>query len=82
MTFDNYKETGGSAQKQTHVTFNNPEHPDNEVSDDEDEERVRRWFEAAKSVKSSDINRRAIVGDFLVAVDENRVEEFLREQLE
>jgi hypothetical protein len=80
MTFDKYKETGGNAQKQTHVTFNNPDHPDNEI-DDEEEQR-RRWYNAAKSVQSSELNRRALVGDFLVAVDEDRVEEFLREQSE
>jgi len=82
MAFDKYKETGGSAQKQTHVTFNNPEHPDIDVSDEEEEERMRQWYKAAKSVQSSDIDRRAIVGDFLVAVHEDRIEEFIQAQLE
>lgn len=78
MTFDKYKETGGSAQKQTHVTFNNPRHPDVDVGEDEDEEKVQRWYEAAKSIQNSEIDRRAIVGDFLIAVDEENVEEFVK----
>lgn len=82
MAFDKYKETGGSAQKQTHVTFNNPDHPDIEVDDEEREEQMRRWYKAAKNVQSSELNRRAIVGDFLVAVDEDRVDEFLQAQSE
>lgn len=81
MALEDYKKEKGNAQKQTHVTFNNPRHPDIEVSEDEDEDRLRRWYDAAKSIQGSEIKRRAIVGDFLIAVDEDEVEAFVEQQL-
>jgi len=82
MKLDEYKNTGDSAQQQTHVTFDNPDHPDVDVGDEQDQERARQWYKAAKSIQNSSIDRQALVGDILVAIEADRVDEFLREQSE
>jgi hypothetical protein len=85
MSLDDYIDQDESQQKQTHITMANPDHPDvepNYTSEDE----MREHFQAANAVQDSRIDRRQIVGDFLVAVDESlhgenedAVEEFLAE---
>lgn len=66
---DDYIDEGKEQQKQTHITFPNPDHPDtsgNHASD----ERMREHFRAANAVQDSRVNRKAITGDFLIAVDQ------------
>lgn len=65
---DSYAEDGGSAQKQTHITIANPSHEDID-STYADDETVQEHFNAANAVQNSAINRKEIVGDFLVAVE-------------
>lgn len=85
-SLDSYIQDGDETQKQTHVTFNNPDHEDYKAREGEDIEQIRRRFNAANSIQSSSIDRTAIVGDFLIALEEEHmrgeegaVEEFLRE---
>ena len=85
---DDYIGDGENQQKQTHITLTNPDHPESETDDDE-EDKMREHFRAAKSLKNARINRNKIVGDFLVAVDkkvvqdeEGAIEEFLETLLE
>ena len=80
---DDYTDDGQSQQKQTHITFSNPEHPDSNV-DYAGKEEMKEHFRAAKSLNNSPVNRKKIVGDFLVAVErevvqneEDAIEEFL-----
>lgn len=80
---DDYLDSGKNQQKQTHITFSNPEHPEATV-DYAGDERIKRHFQAAKSLKQSTANRKLLVGDFLVAVEkeivhdeEGAIEEFL-----
>ena len=80
---DDYLDSGKNQQKQTHITFSNPDHPETSV-DYAAEERIEAHFQAAKSLKQSTVNRRLLVGDFLVAVEkevvqgeEGAIEEFL-----
>ncbi|WP_435183020.1 hypothetical protein [Halobellus sp. EA9] len=80
---DDYIGDGENQQKQTHITLSNPDHPESEAGYAE-EERMKKHFRAAKSLKNSPIDRKKIVGDFLVAVDkevvqnkEGAIEEFL-----
>jgi len=68
MTLDDYMSEGESQQKQTHITLANPDHPEatgNYASDDV----MRDHFRAANAVQDSRVNRKQIVGDFLVALD-------------
>jgi len=88
MALDDYSDDNSSQQKQTHVTFTNPDHPDTSANYAEDDT-VREHFRAANGVQNSGVNRTAIVGDFLVAIEEdlnsedgNAVEEFLEELTE
>lgn len=83
MSLDDYANNESSQQKQTHVTFTNPDHPDTSASY-ADDDTVREHFRAANAVQNSGVNRTAIVGDFLTAVQEDlnsedggAVEEFL-----
>lgn len=82
--FDEYTDDGEGQQKQTHITMSNPDHPDS-TADYADEDTIKERFEAAKALKNSPINRKKIVGDFLVAVEkevvrseEGAIEEFLQ----
>lgn len=54
---------------QTHITFTNPENPETDASY-ADDETMQEHFDAAMSIKRSQIDRRIITGDFLVAVSE------------
>ena len=56
-------------QKQTHITFDNPDHPDTSAGYTTDE-KARQHFNAANSIQQSPIDRKMIVGDFLVAIEE------------
>lgn len=69
MSLDSYIDEDDSQQKQTHVTFPNPDHPDTSGSHASEED-MRQHFRAANAIQDSRINRKAIVGDFLVALDE------------
>ena len=69
MGIREYIDQDESQQKQTHITMANPDHPDTTASY-ADDETVRRHFQAANAIQDSGINRKQIVGDFLVAVDE------------
>lgn len=71
---DDYIGDGENQQKQTHITLSNPDHPESEGGYAE-EERMREHFRAAKSLKNTRIDRKKIVGDFLVAVDEEVVQD-------
>lgn len=82
---DDYTNDGQGKQKQTHITLYNPDHPDSR-GDYAEEERMREHYRAAKSLKDSPVNRKKIVGDFLVAVEkqvvqneEDTIEEFLED---
>ena len=68
MGIDTYLDQDESVQKQTHITMANPNHPDTTASY-ADDETIHAHFQAAKSIQSSGINRKQIVGDFLVAVN-------------
>jgi len=74
MGLDDYVNQGESQQKQTHITLANPDHPEASGSY-ADDDTMRRHFRAANSVQDSPINRKMIVGDFLVALDEDLHEE-------
>lgn len=83
MGLEEYRDQGEQQQKQTHITMANPDHPDNEPTYTTEGE-MREHFQAANVIQDSQINRRQIVGDFLVAVqnelhgeDEDAVQEFL-----
>lgn len=65
---DSYVDEGENQQKQTHVTFPNPDHPDTSGNHASQED-MRAHFRAANAIQDSQVNRKAIVGDFLVAVD-------------
>lgn len=80
---EDYTDDRQSQQKQTHITFSNVDHPDSR-GDYAEEERMRKHYRAAKSLKDTSVNRKKIVGDFLVAVEkevveneEDAIEEFL-----
>lgn len=80
---EDYTDDRQSQQKQTHITFSNVDHPDSR-GDYAEEERMRKHYLAAKSLKDTSVNRKKIVGDFLVAVEkevvqneEDAIEEFL-----
>ena len=85
MGFDDFVNEGNSQQKQTHITMANPDHPDVEPTYTTEDD-MREHFRAANAIQDSRINRRQLVGDFLVAVDEelhgdneNAVEEFFQQ---
>lgn len=85
MSLDDYIEQGDAQQKQTHVTFPNPDHPDTS-GNHASEEDMRAHFRAANAIQDSRVNRKAIVGDFLVAIDavlhegdDSALEDFVRE---
>ncbi|GGJ15339.1 hypothetical protein GCM10008995_26460 [Halobellus salinus] len=65
---EDYTDDRQSQQKQTHITFSNVDHPDSR-GDYAEEEKMRKHYQAAKSLKDTSVNRKRIVGDFLVAVD-------------
>lgn len=80
---EDYTDDGQGQQKQTHITLYNPDHPESEGGYAE-EERMRKHFRAAMSLKNSRIDRKKISGDFLVVVEkevveneEDAIEEFL-----
>lgn len=84
-SLDNYRDEGGEVQKQTHITLVNTDHPEG-TQNYTDDETAKRHFNAAKAIQSSGINRKALIGDFLVAVEdevirgeEGSVEEFLQQ---
>jgi len=88
MGLDNYANDGQSQQKQTHVTFPNPDHPETSGTHASQED-MREHFRAANAIQDSRINRKKIVGDFLVAVDQaahsdnpEALEEFMAELTE
>lgn len=81
---DEYSTEGEGQQKQTHITLSNPDHPDSS-SDYADHETMQEHFRAAQAIKNSSINRKMLVGDFLVAIEkevvqgeEEAIEEFLQ----
>ncbi|EGQ44168.1 MAG: hypothetical protein J07AB43_02270 [Candidatus Nanosalina sp. J07AB43] len=83
MGLEEYRDSSQSVQKQTHITMANPDHPDNEPTY-ASEEVMRNHFQAANAVQDSQVNRRQIVGDFLVAVERelhNEESEAVREFL-
>lgn len=69
MGLEDYSSDGQEQQKQTHVTFGNPDHPDVEPSYTDDDS-ARNHFRAANAIQDSPVNRKEIVGDFLVAVQD------------
>jgi len=82
---EDYRDEGGEVQKQTHITLVNTDHPE-ATQTYTDDENAKRHFNAAKAIQSSGLNRKALIGDFLVAVDnevnrgeEGAIEEFLNE---
>jgi len=82
---DSYVDDGESQQKQTHVTFPNPAHPDTSANHASEEDMLAH-FQSANAIQDSRVNRKAIVGDFLVAVDKamheddgEALEEFFQE---
>ena len=88
MTIDDYLESNKTQQKQTHVTFDNPDHEKTTISHT-DEETAKKHFRAANAIQNSRVNRRVIVGDFLVALDEemsnedsDAIEEFFEKLME
>ncbi|UHQ98137.1 hypothetical protein HYG81_21405 (plasmid) [Natrinema zhouii] len=81
INVNKYKEEDGNAQQQTHVTFDNPDHPDVDVAGDEAED-MQQWYRAAKTIQASNLDRRALVGDFLVAVNEDSLDEFYKKHSE
>ena len=81
---DDYTDAAEGQQKQTHITMSNPDHPGS-TADYADDATMKEHFQAAKSLKNSSINRKKIVGDFLVAVEkeavrkeEGAIEDFLQ----
>jgi hypothetical protein len=70
---DDYLDSEENQQKQTHITFSNPDHPETSV-DYAADERLEAHFQAAKSLKESSVNRKLLVGDFLVAVENEVVQ--------
>lgn len=84
MGLEDYSAGGDGQQKQTHITFGNPDHPDVDPNY-ADEESVRTHFRAANAIQDSPVDRKLIVGDFLAAVQEatdNDNEEAIEEFLE
>lgn len=82
---DSYVDDDAQQQKQTHVTFPNPAHPDTSANHASEEDMLAH-FQSANAIQDSRVNRKAIVGDFLVAVDaalheddEEALEEFFDE---
>jgi hypothetical protein len=69
MSLDDYIDSADVQQQQTHITFPNPDHPEASGSHAPDED-MRQHFRAAKAMQDSRVNRKAIVGDFLAALDE------------
>jgi hypothetical protein len=69
MGLEDYSAGGDGQQKQTHITFGNPDHPDMDPNY-ADEEAVRNHFRAANAIQDSSVDRKLIVGDFLVAVQQ------------
>jgi len=69
---DSYTEDGGNAQKQTHITFQNPDHEDYTGSYADDEV-VGQHFAAANAIQSSALSRKMLVGDFLTAVQDEHI---------
>jgi hypothetical protein len=65
---DNYVDDDAQQQKQTHITFPNPAHPDASANHASEEDMLAH-FQSANAIQDSRVNRKAIVGDFLVAVD-------------
>lgn len=69
---NSYVQDDGNAQKQTHITFKNPSHPDI-AAEGEEAEQMARQFNAANAIQSSAIDRTALVGDFLDAVQREHI---------
>lgn len=73
MVLDEYAEQidSGSTDEQqaTHINFKNPRHPE-ASSGQYSEEDMQEWFEAALHVQNSSIDRTALIGDFLSAVQD------------
>jgi hypothetical protein len=83
MGIDNFSTEDNSQQKQTHISFGNPDHPDVSATYADDEAQ-KRHFEAATGLQNTEVNRKLIAGEFLDAVykeasgeDPNAIEEFL-----
>ncbi len=75
MGIEEYTSKGSTGtQKSTHIALPNPKHPDSEV-DYVDEKLAAEYFRAALSLKNSEINRKQLIGDFLVAVNREHVQE-------
>ena len=70
MPLDDYTSgRSGAQQKQTHITIENPDHEDTTVDDDM-ADLVGDHFEAANTVKASQVDRTLLTGDFMVALAE------------
>lgn len=70
---DDYTKEDSGAQKQTHITFSNPDHPESSANYATEEE-MREHFRAANSIQNTGINRKKLVGDFLAAVEQEHVQ--------
>jgi hypothetical protein len=88
MGIDNFSTEDSSQQKQTHISFGNPDHPQVNATY-ADEEAQKRHFEAATGLQNTGINRKLIAGEFLDAVykevngeNPDAIEEFLEELTE
>lgn len=82
MDMDEFADSSDNQQKSTHITYENPDHPDMSPSYT-DQETARSHFQAVKAIQNSRIDRRLIVGEFLRAIeaqelrdDEDAIEEF------
>jgi hypothetical protein len=88
MGIDSFSTEDSSQQKQTHISFGNPDHPDVSATY-ADEEAQKRHFEAATGLQNTEVNRKLIAGEFLHAVHQeatgqnpNAIEEFFEELTE
>lgn len=67
MGLEDFSNGSSSTQKQTHLSFGNPEHED--VSQTyADDESQQRHFDAATGLQNSPYNRKMLAGEVLSAV--------------
>lgn len=69
VNLDKFKEEASSGQKQTHITYPNPDHNDSR-GDYAEVDVMRRHYNAALFLKNSAINRKVIVGEFMCAIEQ------------
>ena len=71
--FSDFTENGDDQSKSTYFRFENPGHPEVEIEEG-DVERMRAYYRAARLLKDSEINLMRLVGEFLVAVEKEFVQ--------